>query len=1110
MKGLARRGTLVVILAGTLLLVSQTSSRPCCRSDFASCDATWSTQAALFEQDLAISGEAPVPLHLAAPEGVDLLVLVRERGIDVLLSMQQAETVSRADSPLQGFGVQRVIVPAAAAPQQIAILAKEPDAPQGSVQVRTIALPATTANTRCAGLQRLLAAADAAQADGWAIGANAPNAPAGEASSFHQASIAGYLDVLNHPQGAPSLQSTLMLSIANSYYRGLGDWEAAESWSRRAVLRHAALGDAHGIAQSRLMQGMALIEVDPGKFPGSLEKAARLLRQSADSHAQRGERREQAQALNNLGIARYFSGDYAGASAAYEAAAGDFRALGERRREWQVRDNLGLIDYELGRLGQAAQTYEQLLAEPALRNHPALFLNVLVNGALVQLEQGEAGAALRLYEQALAMARDTQDPVYEAACLQGIASAYEALGDADMALAHYENALRLRTREAGARYRMETLWSMGDLERRTGKPARALQLDREALELADTDLDQARLRLRIAADLHALGQPDKAMAELDALAARRMPGDELTHARAQLLRGRIHVYAGEWDEGDREIRAALEAFGDYAATEQFQARMALAAIARRRQDTVAAMREVDGAIALAERLRLQTTNPGLRASVHETLRPAFDVKIELLAEARNAATTLEQQRQLAWDALAVAEGARARALHEYANMATPESSGVASLLRDRRALYVQVSHAQARFDSASDEFPTDDPVLAVIRQDLAELRRKIDQIEADLAAGGAVANAWPAASMLEDGAASLPSGITAIQYWLGASRSYAWVLSGSELEMVDLGATTPIVDAARAAQAALRDVQGVSAAGRLSAMSVLSERIWTPLAARAQKGETLVFVPDMVLHYIPFAALAATDAPQRFIVEQHDVATAPSLGLLLRAANRPAHASRRMLIIADPDYRGTAQRLPGTAREAEAIARLAAAQAIDRLQGAEATRDRFLAAPLGDYRFIHIATHALADARIPQLSALRLATSGTAGSDGDGDGRVFAADLLEVKFNAELVVLSACDTALGRDVSGEGVIGLRYVMLARGAQAVVSSLWKVGDRHAQELMTGFYQGLFGNGDATAVALGKTMRAMMARHGRDPAVWAGFDLSVRDPAPLGQRRAPQRL
>src|SRR5690606_22718549 len=198
-----------------------------------------------------------------------------------------------------------------------------------------------------------------------------------------------------------------------------------------------------------------------------------------------------------------------------------------------------------------------------------------------------------------------------------------------------------------------------------------------------------------------------------------------------------------------------------------------------------------------------------------------------------------------------------------------------------------------------------------------------------------------------------------------------------------------------------RDSRNADASLRLQALQHLSGLIWQPLAALVPARATVVFMPDMTLHYIPFAALI--DGPSgRFLVQDRDVATAASLRQLLEAVPMPQRHGQRMLIVADPRYASGLAPLPATAREADAIARIAAALHVDRLQGPQATRARFLGAPLGDYQFIHVATHALANARIPQLSALQLAASGA----GEGDDQVYAADLLSVKLNAQLVVLS--------------------------------------------------------------------------------------------------------
>jgi CHAT domain-containing protein len=186
-------------------------------------------------------------------------------------------------------------------------------------------------------------------------------------------------------------------------------------------------------------------------------------------------------------------------------------------------------------------------------------------------------------------------------------------------------------------------------------------------------------------------------------------------------------------------------------------------------------------------------------------------------------------------------------------------------------------------------------------------------------------------------------------------------------------------------------------------------------------------------------------------------------------------------------------RLPGSAREAAAIAALLPAASVDRLEGFTATRERFLAAGLGRYRFIHIATHAVADAEVPQASALILSRFDA--QSRQIDGNVLAADFMPLQLSAQTVVLSACDTALGKNIAGEGLIGLRYVVLARGAESVVSSLWPIADQVTAQVMSRFYPLLL-NGTRVEAALGSAMRTMIQGNFSDPAWWSAFALTVR--------------
>jgi CHAT domain-containing protein len=186
-------------------------------------------------------------------------------------------------------------------------------------------------------------------------------------------------------------------------------------------------------------------------------------------------------------------------------------------------------------------------------------------------------------------------------------------------------------------------------------------------------------------------------------------------------------------------------------------------------------------------------------------------------------------------------------------------------------------------------------------------------------------------------------------------------------------------------------------------------------------------------------------------------------------------------------------RLPGTAQEASTIAQLLQPDQVDRLEGFAATRDRFLGLDLGRYRLIHVASHALTDSDVPQASALVLSTVDRQSQQ--IDGRVLAADFMNVRLHAEAVVLSACDTALGPSVAGEGLMGLRYVVLARGAQTVVASLWNAPDAATAQLMTQFYTSLLRDHRSGTAALADAMRLMLRGPFADPSVWGAFAITV---------------
>jgi CHAT domain-containing protein/tetratricopeptide (TPR) repeat protein len=386
-----------------------------------------------------------------------------------------------------------------------------------------------------------------------------------------------------------------------------------------------------------------------------------------------------------------------------------------------------------------------------------------------------------------------------------------------------------------------------------------------------------------------------------------------------------------------------------------------------------------------------------------------------------------------------------------------------------------------------------------------------------------------------------------------AERGFAWVVKNGSVSWISLG---PSADITRTA-ARFHDVMRLagSPSERLQASVDLYRLAIAPLADRLAGRSNLVFIPDGCLHYISFAALKDPNQGS-YLVQDHNIAIAPALRHLFisdstgRAApdSDTPPAEGRMLLVADPVYserdprigtpagrdsqpaassemggpeaemlRGAVDvaalaRLPATAREAASISDLYGAGKVDLLIGLDATRDNVLARDLREYRIVHIASHGYVDSTVPQLSALVLGRFDSRGRTDDPYLR--ASDLLQRDFRAQAVIMTACDSSLGKAVAAEGIIGLRYAALARGARSVVASLWSITDGITQGVMTDMYRQMLleSSGAASAApdavaraatdtqavvdALGTAMRRALAKApSLDPVLWAPFAVYV---------------
>ena len=305
------------------------------------------------------------------------------------------------------------------------------------------------------------------------------------------------------------------------------------------------------------------------------------------------------------------------------------------------------------------------------------------------------------------------------------------------------------------------------------------------------------------------------------------------------------------------------------------------------------------------------------------------------------------------------------------------------------------------------------------------------------------------------------------------------------------------------------------------ALQELGDAIVAPLGARIT-GKRLAIVTEGTLQYIPFAALP--DASGRPLIASHEIVSLPSASTLraLRADAPARAASRSVFVVGDPVFDGQDPRVrrgetpaaaPATAlersardsgvadlgrllftrREADAIASLVPAGRARKLLDFDASLDRVTSGDLSDYRVVHFATHGLLNNKHPELSGLVFSLVDPQGRP--QNGFLPAYEVYNLRMNAELVVLSACQTALGEDIRGEGLVGLTRAFMYAGTPRVVASLWRVPDSATAALMQRFYRALLTENRRPAEALRLAQESVRAeRRWSAPYYWAGFTLA----------------
>jgi CHAT domain-containing protein/uncharacterized protein HemY len=920
----------------------------------------------------------------------------------------------------------------------------------------------------------------------------------------------------------------------------------------KALKLWQSLGRAH--EEGATMSDLGLIAYVRYDYP----KAMEWYNAALAKHRAAGDVYYEAETLNRMGWSENARGEKRKALARYEQALQLRRAAHDREGESVTLNDIGRIYTDLGEIPLALETFRQALQLRSPERNPHGAASILNRMGIVYKSAGEWQKALEIYRQSLVLARQVNDRRNEAAVLYNIGMLLNNFGNAPDSLAHFEQALQLsravglRNGEASTLYSMGTtylyegeyqkgaalirkslevyraigdgageakcLQSLGVLYQLTGEPQKALEVQQQALQKYKAlggNANEAGLSLELANSYFLLGDKSKAMENFtQAHVLTQKSGNRRGEADTLFNLGAFHRETGALTEARTRVEEALHIF---------------------------------------ESLRNQAISYEIRMLFH----PHFTDRYKLYTDILMTSERATPGAGFAAQAFQASERARARNLLELLVESQPDiRAGVdPKLLTTERELQ-QRRNAKAEIQTALLSRKHTPEQAAAIAKEITDITAQLNDIETQIRTASpryaALTQPVPLAAA-EIQQRVLDDDTVLLEYSLDKKRSYLWAVTTKEIHSFTLPAANEIETAARR----WLDLLPKSTQRRYEretelAAAELSRLILAPATAHLQK-KRLVIVADGLLQYVPFAALPVvgrqlpvasknlvpnrqptTDDRQR-LIDRYELVTLPSASALAVLRNeikgRPA-AAKQLAVFSDPVFQANdprvqlaktnrtapaapteggkeliAQaltraaadagitsfvRLPFARQEAEAIAKLMPKEQQLKALDFTASRQTALTRQLEQYRYIHFATHGLLNSQHPELSGIVLSLVDENGQAQDGFLRL--SDLYNLKLNADLVVLSACQTALGKDVRGEGLVGLTRGFMFAGAARVVASLWNVNDAATAELMQKFYRAMMVEKQTPAAAL-RTAQLALARDPRwvAPYYWSGFVL-----------------
>src|SRR6478672_501742 len=777
--------------------------------------------------------------------------------------------------------------------------------------------------------------------------------------------------------------------------------------------------------------------------PWVSSSATQVLAQTPDS------RKAEADRLNEQGIQQGQTSQFEAALQSFQQALIIYREIKDRLGEGNSLGNLGNAYYSLGDYAKAIDYQQQSLVIKREIKDRLGEGHALGNLGLAYYFLGDYAKAIDYQQQYLAIAREIKDRLGEGHALGNLGNAYYSLGDYAKAIDYQQQYLAIAREIKDRLGEGHALGNLGNAYYSLGDYAKAIEYHEQSLAISREIKD----RLGEGQSLGNLGNAYYSLGDY----AKAIDYQQQSLAISREIKDRLGEGASLGNLGN-----AYYSLGDYAKAIEYQQQYL--AIAREIKDRLGEGNSLNnlgltlfktGNLTQAEKI-LRTgietwesqrarlgDNDAYKVSIFEQQARTYRLLQEVLIKQNQPNAALE-----------VAERGRARAFVELlAKRNATIGKSVGSLqptIPVLQQIAKQHSATLVEYSIIYDDF---------------KIQGKDETHESEL-------YIWTIQ----------PTGEIAFRQ---VDLKPLWQQQNTTLAKL----VTMSRDALGARGQRLTFVAKVNRANLKQQLQQLHQLLISPIADLLPKdpNQPVVFIPQQSLFLVPFAALQ--DADGKYLIEKHTLLTSPSIQVLdLTRQQRQRVSGKDVLIVGNPTMPKIGNppeqlpSLPGSEDEANAIAQLFKTRAI---LGKFATKAA-IKLLLPKARIIHLATHGLLDdfKKLGIPGAVALAPSG------DDDGLLTSGEILDLKLNAELVVLSACNTGRG-DIKGDGVIGLSRSLITAGTPSVLVSLWSVPDSPTASLMTEFYNQIQQKSDK-AQALRQAMLATKQAY-PNPKDWAAFTL-----------------